>query len=457
MPRRHAASGDASPASQDTINVAQPRQPRPPTRLKLKFPPKEPVSEPEPEESFIRPKRKISRPARYLDNVCEPLTKKRRTTTASTMSLQTAASPPSTSEAPVGSSSDPILLTSSELVDKSDYADSNETQHAGYGADFLNNFIDDTPRSSLSALDSVIGSDKGHKLHSEYLPESDGLPEVAALVYDTFTELTSEPPTKHIQSPIILSSSFSSVSQQLDSPEVIIEKLQNACHALQGLNMPNVSPQHQMPSTTTGLKGKSKYDSLYSHVIDVAATDVGAHDSVDALLAAAAGSQQAEDNQEADLTGSYAGEPDEEISLLISKAIEILRYHIATIRGLATDHKRSAGQGKHTDWNIDTEQLVLSALELLLYGGATNIGCIIPTRRAKLLSQLYSQLIHFVTAPHIALSRTVQLIEHQENDLNVQRRVVAPSKKRSHSQLVKTKAGKVPVPHKFLSRQKNPS
>ncbi|KAG9825355.1 hypothetical protein KCU98_g16374, partial [Aureobasidium melanogenum] len=425
MPRRHAASGDASLASQDTINVAQPRQSRPPTRLKLKFPPKGPVSEPE--ESFTRPKRKISRPARYLDNVCEPLTKKRRITTASTMSLQKATSPSPTSEASVGDSSDPILLTSSELVDKNDYADSNETQHAGYGADFLNNFIDNTPRSSLSALDSVIGSEKGHKLHSEFLPESDSLPEAAALVHDTFTELTSEPPTKNIQSPIILSSSFSSVPQQLDSPEVITRKLQNACHALAGLNMPNALPQHNTSSTTTVLK------------------DMVEHDSVDALLTAAAGYDQAEDNQEMGSTDSYAGEPDEETSLLINKAIEILRYHIAIVRGLATDQERSTSQGKHskrTDWNTDKEQLVLSSLEPLLYGGATNIGCIIPTKRANLLSQLYSQLIHLVTAPHIALSRTVQLIQHHENGLNAQRHVVAPSKKRSHGQVQKTKAVK---------------
>ncbi|KAI4744587.1 hypothetical protein E4T50_05011 [Aureobasidium sp. EXF-12298] len=457
MPRRHAASGDASPASQDTINVAQPRQPRPPTRLKLKFPPKEPVSEPE--ESLTRPKRKISRPARYLDNVCEPLTKKRRTTTASTMSLQTLTSPPPTSEGPVGDSSDPILLTSSELVDKSDYADSNEAQHAGYGADFLNNFIDDTPRSSLSALDSVIGSEKGHKVHSEFLPESDALPEAAALVYDTFTELTSEPPVKDIQSPIVLSSSFSSLPQQLDSPEVSMKRLQNACHALAGLNIPNAPLIHHMSSTTTGPKGESKSGSLHRHVTDDAMADMDKHDSVDALLTAAAGYDQAEDKQEMVPTESYAGEPDEEVSLLINKAIEILRYHIAIVRGLSTNQERSAGQGKHskkTDWNIDTEQLVLSSLEPLLYGGATNIGCIIPTKRANLLSQLYSQLIHFVTAPHIALSRTVQLIQHHENSLNAQQRVVAPSKKRSHGQLQKTKAVKVPVPHKFLSRQKNP-
>ncbi|KAG9658469.1 hypothetical protein KCU95_g11683, partial [Aureobasidium melanogenum] len=346
------------------------------------------------------------------------------------MSLQTATSPPLTSEAPVGNSSDPILLTSSELVDKSDYADSNETQHAGYGADFLNNFIDDTPRSSLSALDSVIGSEKGHKLHSEFLPESDALPDAAALVYDTFTELTNEPQTcaRDAQSPIVLSSSFSSVPQQLDSPAVIIRKLQNACHALQGLNIPNALPQQHMLSTATGPK------------------DVGEHDSVDALLAAAAaGSCQAKDNPETELTGSYAGEPDEEVSLLINKAIEILRYHIAIIRGLATDQEQSAAQGKHskrTDCNTDTEQLVLSSLEPLLYGGATNIGCIISTKRANLLSQLYSQLIHFVTAPHIALSRTFQLIQHHENGSNAQRRVVAPSKKRSQSQLQKTKAVK---------------
>ncbi|KAK6002880.1 hypothetical protein QM012_001630 [Aureobasidium pullulans] len=439
MPRRHAASGDASP---DTINVAMPRQSRPPTRLKLKVRPKEPVTEVD--EPFVRPKRKISRPARYLDNVCEPLTKKRRTTTASTMSLKTSASRHPTSNAPVGNSSDPILLNSSKPVDKSDYADSNEVQHAGYGADFLNNFIDDAPRSSLSALDSVIGSEKGHKLHSDFLPESDALPKAAALVYDTFNELTGGSQTHHkdIQSSIVLSGSLSSMPQQLDSPEVIIRKLQNACHALEGLNKPSVIPQHHALSTTTALKDKDE------------------NDSIDALLAAAVGSHQAEDSQETNLTESYAGEPDGEVNLLILKAVEILRYHIASIRRLATDQERVARLGKHakeSDWNTDTEQLVLSSLEPLLSGGAMNIGCIISTKRANLLSQLYSQLTRFVTAPHIALSRTIRLIQNTPNGLHTQQRIGAPSVKRSNGQLRRNKAVKVPVPHKFLSRQKNSS
>lgn len=378
------------------------------------------------------------------------------------MSLQTSDSPPPTSEAPAGNSSEPILLTSPKLVNKSDYVDSNEVQHAGYGVEFWNNYIDDTPRSSLSALDSVIGSEKGHKLHPNSLPESDELPEAAALVYDTFTELTSEPPTcpKDFQSPIILSSSFSSMPQQLDSAEVIIRKIQNACYALKGLNIPNVLPQHHMSSTATVIKGESRHSSLHIHVVDDAVTDTDERDSVHALLTAAAGCDQAEDNQETHLTGAYAGEPDEEVSLLINKAIEILRYHVATIRRLATDQERLAGQGKHSkaaDWNTETEQLVLSSLESLLCGGAINIGCIISTKRANLLLQLYSQLIYFVTAPHIALSRTVQLIQHVTNGLHAQHRAVAPSKKRSHGQLQKTRAVKVPVPHKFLSRQKNAS
>ncbi|KAI4716986.1 hypothetical protein E4T48_06838 [Aureobasidium sp. EXF-10727] len=453
MPRRHAASGDASPASQDTINVAMPRQSRPPTRLKLRVRPREPEPEPEAEESSARPKRKISRPARYLDNVCEPLTKKRRTT-AATMSLQTSTPPLPTSESPVGNSSDPIPLTSPKPVDKSDYVDPNEV-HAGYDDDFWTNFIDDTPRSSQSALDSVIGSAKHHESHSNLLPESDAPPEAAGLVHDTFTELTSEPPailSKEVQDPIILSSSFSPLAQKQDSPEIIIKKLQDACHALGGLNMPPILPQRLMSSSTTEPGASSELDT------DLPEKYTNEDDGVDALLAAAAGCDQSEANQEKDLSEAHFGEPDGEVSLLINKAIEILRHHISSIRGLAATQAGQSGKGKHfrtNHWNTDPEQLVLSKLEPLLYGGATNIGCLIPSERAILLWQLYSCLVHFVTVPHIALSRTVGLLQQESKGANSQRRVIAP-KKRSPGQSSKARAVKVPIPHKFLSRQKNP-
>ncbi|CAD0111941.1 unnamed protein product [Aureobasidium uvarum] len=455
MLRRHAASGHASPASQDTINVALPRQTRPPTRLKLKVRPREP--DPEPDKSPARPKRKVSRPARYLDNVCEPLTKKRRSTAASIMSLQSSTSLLQTSGSPAGNSSDPILLTSSKPVDKSDYADPNEVQHAGYDDDFWNNFIDDTPRSSLSALDSVIGSAKCHELQSDFLPESDSLPQAAGLVYDTFTELPSEPPTittKEVQSLNVLSSPFFKLPQKQDSPEVIIRKLQDACHALGGLNMPPIVPQRHISSNTTEPKASPEQET------DLLDRDMGEHDGVDALLAAAAGCDQAKDNQEKDLNEAHFGEPDGEIQVLINKAVEILRHHISRIRGLEAIQASQSGKGKHPradHWNTDTEQLVLSTLESLLYGGATNIGCIIANQRANLLWQLYSWLIHFVTAPQIALSRTVGLLEQATNGTNAQRRVLAPKKKRSLDQSQKARATKVPVPHKFLSRQENPS
>jgi hypothetical protein len=452
MPKRHAASGEASSSPQDTINVAMPRQPHPPTRLKLRVRPREPISEPA--ESLARPKRKISIPARYLDNVCEPLTKKRRTTTASTMSLQTPTSPLPDSESLVGNSSDLIVLGSSKPVDKSDCVDSNEVQHAGYGADFLNNFIDDTPRSSLSALDSVIGSQDDFK--------SDALPEAAELLHDTFTELTSELPAypdKDMQSPLVLSSSFPSLPQQLDSPEISIGKLQSACHALAGLHMPPIQPQRHVPLPTTWLKNESELGAFDDLDVDVRGQEIDAPDSVDALLAAATGYDQDEEEQATDLENSYTGQPDEDIGLLISKAIEILRHHIANVRGLAVNQERSSGRRKQAEmdkWNTDAEQLVLSRLEPLLYGGATNIGCIISSERANLLWQLYSQLTHFVTAPHIALSRTLGRLQQTTNDLSIQHRAVVPSRKRS-LQSKKEKAVKVPAPHKFLSRQKIPS
>ena len=350
------------------------------------------------------------------------------------------------------------MPTSSNLVDKSDYADSNEVQHAGYGADFLNNFIDDTPRSSLSALDSVIGSQNDHKSQSDFLQESDALPEAAGLMHHTVTDATSESAyfSKDMPSPIVLSSSFSSLLQQPDSPEVCIGKLQNACHALTGLTMPLVLSQRQVPSPTTWFKDESETKPFKDDYVDLSDEGMGAHDSVDALLAAAAGCDQDEDKQTTEPNETYAGQPDEDVVLLISKAMEILRHHIVCIRGLAASQAHSSSREKlprKDKWNTDTEQLALSALEPLLYGGATNIGCLISSERANLLWQLYSQLIHLVTAPHIALSKTPK---QAKKDANAQYRATDPTKKRSF-QSRKGKGTKVPVPHQFLSRQNNPT
>ncbi|KAI4792116.1 hypothetical protein E4T44_12849 [Aureobasidium sp. EXF-8845] len=435
MPKRHAASGDASPSPQGIINVAIPRQSHPPTRLKLKVRPREPISEPQ--EPPTRPKRKISRPARYLDNECEPLTKKRRTTTASTMSLQTPTSPALASESPLGNSSDPVMLTSSKSGNRTDHVDSNEVQHAGYSADFLIDFIDDTPRSSLSALDSVIGSQNDFK--SDALPEADGL------VYHTFTELTNESPTyptKDMQSPI------------LDGPEVCVEKLQSACHALSGLNMSPVPPQRQISLPMSWSNDELELVSISDQKVTAHDGCDDTHNSVDALLAAATGFDQVEGSQATNLDEPYAGQPDDDIHLLISKAIEILRHHIANIRGFAMTGRQK--QSRKDEWNTDAEQLVLSTLEPLLYSSATNIGCMISSERSNLLWQLYSQLTHFVTAPHVALSRTLGLLQQTTNGSNTQHHAMARSKKRS---LPSQKRGavEVPAPHKFLSRQKIPS
>jgi hypothetical protein len=364
------------------------------------------------------------------------------------MSLQTPTSPALASKSPLGNSSDPVMLTSSKFVDRSDYVDSNEVQHAGYSADFLNNFIDDTPRSSLSALDSVIGSQNDFK--------SDAPPEAARLVYNTFTELTNESPnpTKDMQSPIILSDSFSSLPQQFDSPEVCVEKLKGACHALSGLNMSPVPLQRQISSPMSWSNDQSELVSFSDQNVTTHDRCDDTHDSVDALLAAATGFEQVEGSQATDLDEPYAGQPDDDIHLLISKAIEILRHHIANVRGLAvTGRQKQSGKD---EWNTDAEQLVLSALEPLLYSSATNIGCIINSERVNLLWQLYSQLTHFVTAPHIALCRTLGLLQQTANGPNTQHRTMARSKKRSLSSQ-KREAAKVPAPHKFLSRQKIPS
>ena len=156
--------------------------------------------------------------------------------------------------------------------------------------------------------------------------------------------------------------------------------------------------------------------------------------------------------------------------LLINKAIEILNYHIVSIRKLETQTARQEGRhakGKRYtkgQYRTDTEQFVLSALEPLLQGGATNIGCIISSERANLLWHLYSQLIHFVTAPHFALPRTFRILQEAANGTGTQHHVKSPAVARvsskKPSQVLprkKGKAAKVPVPHQFLSHQKSSS
>jgi len=154
--------------------------------------------------------------------------------------------------------------------------------------------------------------------------------------------------------------------------------------------------------------------------------------------------------------------------LLINKAIEILNYHIVSIRKLETQTARQEGRhakGKRYtkgQYRTDTEQFVLSALEPLLQGGATNIGCIISSERANLLWHLYSQLIHFVTAPHFALPRTFRILQEAANGTGTQHHVqssaLARLSSKKPSQVLprkKGKAAKVPVPHQFLSHQKS--
>ncbi|KAI5196901.1 hypothetical protein E4T39_07565 [Aureobasidium subglaciale] len=460
MPRRHAASGDM-PTPQDTINVAMPRPSRPPVRLKLNIHPRQP--EPEPELPPARPKRKTSRPARYSNNVLEPPTKKRRLTAAVNISPQAPISPLAASKLPLINSSDLVVLTSSMPVDKSDYANSNEVEPAGYDEDFLNNFIDDTPGSSLSALDSVIGSVKSHRPDSDFL-QSDALPLAAGLMYDTLTDLASEPPTRfnnEPQSPIVLSSSLSPLSQQhSDSPEANIRKLQNACQALGGLSMPPVPQQRRLPLKRNGLRGNSTHELVQVIGVDLAEQQYNADNRVDALLAAATESDQYEDAGGGGCDEVYPGEPDAEIMLLINKAIEILHHHIANIRRLKVQAELQEGQpsqGKHSEagaWTTETEQLVMTALESLLRGSATNIGCIISSERANLLWHLYSQLTHFVTTPHIALSRTFRLRQQAENGVSAIQRI---PRKRSNV-LQKGKAAKVPglgslPPHHVLGEE----
>lgn len=206
-----------------------------------------------------------------------------------------------------------------------------------------------------------------------------------------------------------------------------------------------------------------RHTSCSRHNIDSLTGEAGADSyteaGVDALLAAAAGSDASEVDS---YDKYYVGERDEDLLYLIRNAITLLHNHVVAknhLQGRVRTVKAAPGRWERPrkGENIpDPERLVITKLEQLLQGGATNIGCIISGERARLIWSLYMQLLYLVTAPHFALPRAFHFLPQASNSVAAPQQGDSPSTastKRRAQKGPKTQT-KVASPHQFRSRQK---
>ncbi|KAL1297877.1 hypothetical protein AAFC00_006398 [Neodothiora populina] len=143
--------------------------------------------------------------------------------------------------------------------------------------------------------------------------------------------------------------------RKVDSREVIVSKLQAACHALNELGIDAGPPSSDLPSleTTQGLE-------------------------VDSLLSAAAGSSPKAANG---VSSSLIGEVDEQVIVVLGHAIDVLATAMA-----------SSGE-------VMREQPAITALQGLLTGGALDVNCLMSPERIHLRWQLYKQLQNLLKMP----------------------------------------------------------
>lgn len=375
--RRTTVSGDASPA--------MPRSTAPegyrPTRIKLKFgkrtdTPSE--AEPEPVPSG-RPKRKSARPVRYSEEVPKIETRKKFTPPLPEMLQPEPAQEPSSRL-----SSPPEFVKAASVRAVSVKEDIDDDKPRGYTADFLSNFIEDaspendSPRDEDVIMDDTRGSSEG-----ETEPES--------------TEPTSLPPAIPISSDIEITDTAR--QQQSEDPEIIIKKLQVACHALSNLNIPAPilridppSPPREQSEPTT----KEQVNYLLSAAMDDSLVEVK------------------------ELASPHVGSLDEDLDVMVRNAMQILRSNIVEKNQLAgrlrTASRQSSGRGGRSKrpaaaaHSVDTEKFAISALGNLVDSRALNINSIISKERSYLIRHIYQQLLALLTIPNVVLPRQYQFV-----------------------------------------------
>ena len=201
MRLRNSASGDSSPFTRENIDVAVPVAEKLPSepprkRIKLKFT-RPSAREVQPVPLLTRPKRQSAGRVHSVPETVKSDTRPKST---------------KRDKRPIRLSSSPVSLTPNEPTNQ------DESTGQGYGVDFLMNFIEDSTPSSTTDAESLPDTEKRTDIAS---PESVDEPiTVSSGGVVTIGEIAS--PCKR---------------QRLDHPEIIIKKLQAACHGLEQLNI----------------------------------------------------------------------------------------------------------------------------------------------------------------------------------------------------------------------------
>ncbi|PSK34258.1 hypothetical protein B9Z65_8584 [Elsinoe australis] len=275
-----------------------------------------------------------------------------------------------------------ILKAKSKPAPVVDHPDDDEDDvPAKYTADFLMNYIDDTPPSTpvpKATEEQVPRRVSAPMPDNPYKSVVDAARRVSAPA--PFTE-TSKPinPSPLSQSLPNQSSAGAYYAQITDRPPIeddehtMLKKLQAAIYALSRLNIP--TPMN--PMFETGAIERQ----------------------ADTLIQAAAGNHSSALGA---LPASKTGTPDTELRILIHNAIHMLRACVMNKTQMLHDQARKAGKPKkdvNLQASMDADRAAMSVLETLTHSSALNINCVLSSERTSLMWTLYMALLYLITPP----------------------------------------------------------
>lgn len=338
-------------------------------RIKLKFTTSSIERQPAP--TISRPKRKSAIRVEYAENLID-------------------VAPPSLPVQPSDNferSSSESFLSSPPRSDVS----TDENAHAGYGADFLANYIEDdtTPTPAVARVKDKA-SNNGRRANGT-------------------ARLTLKPPkqpqTITISSDDVVAGTFarSATTQHIDPPTVIIAKLKAACQALDALGIPAGPYPTNLPPLPS-----SEGEIHLVHVIG---------SQTNKRVAGTAGESDASSTPLSTerVAAESVGTVDEDMLLLVRSTIDIFNNYLLRQDQHAGPSSSSAGpqQSKQSDVvGKDTrhERYAIKTLGDLLEGGVLNVNCSISIQRMHLMFRLYRQLGNVMIPRHYFVSAQMQLM-----------------------------------------------
>ncbi|KAF4553171.1 Hypothetical protein D9617_8g051850 [Elsinoe fawcettii] len=341
----------SNPSSPQALDVVEPKEPEDAAQVQKTASPES------------RPKRNASKPKRYAEDLESPLSEK-----------------PAPQPTPPSSGIKITLKQKLKPTTPTPVSDDEEDRPASYSADFLMNYIDDTPPATPTG--DKKSEDPPPRRVSAPIPDNPYKTTTDAARRESAPAHVFKSSKPAIPSP--LSNSFTNdpntgayYSQVVDRPPLqddeatMIRKLDIAIHALSRLNLP----------TPVCAAFEQRPDQQAGNPIRPAP-------------------------QRTETTGtlptSRTGTPDTELRILIHNAINLLRASLVNKTHAMSSQMRAPNKHKRDpslQHSIEADKFAMSAIETLMHSSALNINCVITSQRTSRLWTLYQSLLFLISPP----------------------------------------------------------